>query len=423
MRVLLVHNYYQQPGGEDQIFAAESVMLEKHGHRVFRYTVHNDRIKGMNFLTLARFTLWNKTIARELRETIRKVRPDVIHFHNTFPLISPAAYYAARAEGIPVVQTLNNYRLLCPNALFFRDGRVCEDCMGKFVPWPGVLHACYRESRAATGVTVAMLLVHRALRTWNLMVDVYIAAMTEFVRQKFIQGGIPEAKIVVKPNFVDPDPGTVNGQGGYALFVGRLSGEKGVETLLQACRDLAGLPLKLIGDGPLLNKAISLSPKSVEVLGRKKHGEILNQMANALFLVMPSKWYEGFPMVIVEAMACGLPVVASRLGAMAEIIEDGRTGLLFEAGNVEDLANKVRWLFEHPEKAETMGRNARAEYEAKYTPERNYQMLMRIYEIAIANAQRDGLSHKNVDRCAPRTRSAAARQNPHLQKNSNSRAM
>lgn len=180
-RILLVHNYYQQPGGEDQVFAAESSMLEEHGCRVFRYMVHNDSIKGMNPLTLARNTLWNKTIASELRETIRKVKPDVIHFHNTFPLISPAAYYTAKAEGIPMVQTLHNYRLLCPNALFFRDGHICEDCMGKFVPWPGILHACYRENRAATGVTAGMLSVHRVLRTYSRMVDVYIA-LTDFAR-------------------------------------------------------------------------------------------------------------------------------------------------------------------------------------------------------------------------------------------------
>ncbi len=163
MLILLVHNYYQQPGGENQVFAAESAMLEEYDCHVFRYTVHNDRIKWMNHLTLARNTLWNKAIAGNLRKTIRKVRPDVTHFHNTFPLISPAAYYAAKAEGVPVVQTLHNYRLLCPNALFFRDDHVCEDCMGKFVPWPGIVHACYRGSRAATGVTAGMLSGHRVL--------------------------------------------------------------------------------------------------------------------------------------------------------------------------------------------------------------------------------------------------------------------
>jgi glycosyltransferase involved in cell wall biosynthesis len=383
MKILFIHNYYQQPGGEDQVFSAESNMLKKHGHEVRLFTVHNDRIKGMNSLTVARNALWNTTIASDLREVIRKVRPDVIHFHNTFPFISPAAYCAAKAEGVPVVQTLHNYRFLCPNALFFRNGHICEDCMGKFALWPSVLHACYRKSRAATSVTAGMLSVHRVLRTYSRMVDIYIA-LTDLARQKFIQGGLPAEKIAVKPNFVDPDPGTGNGRGGYALFVGRLTQEKGVETLLQAWRNLAKVPLKLIGDGPLLDKAKSLSPKSVEVLGKKNHDKTLGYMANALFLVMPSEWYEGFPMTIAEAFACGVPVVASRLGAMAEIIEDGRTGLLFEAGNAEDLANKVQWLVEHPEKAEEMGRNARAEYEANYTPERNYEMLMEIYERAIA---------------------------------------
>ena len=193
MRVLAVHNYYQQPGGEDRIFEAESSMLEKHGCRVFRYTVHNDHIKGMNPLTLSRSTLWNKAIASELRKLIQKVRPDIIHFHNTFPLISPAAYYVAKEESIPVVQTLHNYRLLCPNALLFRNGHICEDCMGKFVSWPGVLNACYRENRAATSVIATMLSVHRVLRTYRRMVDIYIA-LTDFASQKFIRGGIPADK-------------------------------------------------------------------------------------------------------------------------------------------------------------------------------------------------------------------------------------
>ena len=188
MKIIQVHNYYQQPGGEDQAFAAESSMLEKHGHCVFRFTVHNDCITGMSSFELARSTIWNTKIVSELRELVRKVRPDIIHFHNTFPLISPAAYYAAKAEGVPVVQTLHNYRLLCPNALLFRNNHVCESCMVKFVSWPGVLYACFRNSWSATSVVAGTLSVHRALRTYNRMVDLYIA-LTDISQRKFIQGG------------------------------------------------------------------------------------------------------------------------------------------------------------------------------------------------------------------------------------------
>lgn len=384
-RILLVHNYYQQPGGEDQIFSAESSMLEKHGDRVFRYTVHNDRIKGMNSLTLARSTLWNKTTARELRELIRKVRPDVVHFHNSFPIISPAAYYAVKAEGIPLVQTLHNYRLLCPNALFFRDGHVCEDCMGKFVPWPGILHACYRGSKAATGVTAGMLSAHRVLRTYSRMVDIYVA-LTDFARQKFIQGGLPAKKIAVKPNFVDPDPGIGDGQGGYALFVGRLSLEKGVNTLLAAWGKIGSkIPLKIVGDGPLATRVAEASRRipGIEWLGHKPRQSVLDLMKGAAALIFPSILYEGFPVTIVEAYSVGLPVIASNLGGMSSIIEHNHTGLHFRHGNSEDLAVKVDWAFSHRAELECMRREARQIFDQKYTADQNYEKLIEIYELAM----------------------------------------
>ena len=386
MKILLIHNYYQQSGGEDQVFAAESTMLEKHGCRVFRHTVHNDRIKWVNLLTLARNTLWNKTIARELRETIRKVRPDVVHFHNTFPLISPSAYYAAKAEGIPVVQTLHNYRFLCSNALFFRDGHVCEDCMGKFLSWPGVFHACYRNSRAATSVTATMLSVHHVLHTYKRMVDMYIA-LTDFARQKFIQWGLPAEKIAVKPNFVDPDPGTGDGQGGYALFVGRLTQEKGINALLAAWEKIGGkIPLKIVGDGPLSSKVAKALQRisGVEWLGHKPRQLVLGLMKDAAVLIFPSIWYETFGLTISEAYSVGLPVIASNLGGMSSIIDHKRTGLHFRPGDPDDLATQVDWILNHPAELARMRQEARAEYEARYTAERNYEMLMEIYERAIS---------------------------------------
>ena len=387
-RILLIHNYYQQQGGEDQVFAAESAMLEEHGCRVFRYTVHNDRVKGMNLLALAQSTLWNKTIAGELRELIWKVRPDAVHFHNTFPIISPAAYYAAKAECVPVVQTLHNYRLLCPNAVFFRNDHACEDCVGKLVPWPGILHACYRGSRADTGMTAGMLLVHRLLRTYSRMVDVYIA-LTDFARQKFVHGGLPAEKIAVKPNFVDPDPEIGEGQGGYALFVGRLSQEKGVNTLLAAWEKIGGkIPLKIIGDEPLASHVAEASRhiSGVEWLGHKPRQFVLDLMKDAVALIFPSICYEGFPVTIVEAYSVGLPVIASNLGSMSSIIEHNRTGLHFQPGDPEDLAKQVEWIFGHPAELERMRQEARAEYEARYTAERNYEMLMEIYERAISSS-------------------------------------
>ena len=387
MEILIVHNYYQQAGGDVRVFNAEANLLEAQGHQVLRYIVHNNDIANINPMTLAGITVWNRTIYRELRQLLNQKKPQIVHFHNSFPLISPAAYYAVRAEGIPVVQTLHNYRLLCPNACFFRDGQVCEDCLGKFVPWPSVVHACYRGSRATTGTVAAMLTVHGVLQTWTEAVDIYIA-LTKFAQQKFIQGGLPTEKIVVKPNFVYPDPGSGEGLGGYALFVGRLSPEKGTGTLLTAWEKLNGLPLKIVGDGPLapqVAKHVGRVP-GVEWLGRKSLDEVYELMGNALMLILPSEWYETFGLVAVEAFAKGIPVIAANIGAVAELVESGRTGLKFRPGDPEDLASKVEWALTHPDMLARMRLEARSEFEAKYTAEQNYQMLMDIYEKVLGSS-------------------------------------
>ena len=385
MVILLVHNYYQQLGGEDRVFEAEAALLEDKGHRILRYTVRNEQIVGMKPLVVAAGTLWNRSVYRDIRALIRKERPDVVHFHNTFPLISPSAYYAAKAEGTAVVQRLPNYRLLCPNALFLRNGRVCEDCMGHLVPWPGVLHACYRGSRAASAVVTSMLTMHKVLRTWTEMVDVYVV-LTEFARQKFIQGGLPAEKIVVKPNFVYPDPGPGEGQGGYTLFVGRLSVEKGLDTLLEAGKRLGSkVRLKIVGDGPLAPQVAEAAREFpwIEWQGMMSKDQVLALMKDAQVLLFPSVWYEGFPVVIAEAYAVGLPVIGSKLGSMCSLIEPGRTGLFFRAGDPEDLAAQVDWALGHPVELARMRQEARQEFEAKYTATQNYENLIDIYHLAM----------------------------------------
>lgn len=392
MRILVVHNYYLEPGGEDQVFTAESSMLEEHGHQVFRFTVHNNHLKKMNPLTLAGKTLWNRAIFDDLRQIVRKVKPDIVHFHNTFPLISAAAYYAVAENGFPVVQTLHNYRLLCPNALFLRDDHVCENCMGKFVAWPGLLHRCYRGSRAATCAIVAMLALHRTLSTYTRMVDVYIA-LTDFARQKFIEGGLPARKIVVKPNFVDSDPGSGEGQGNYALFVGRIAQEKGINTLLSAWEKIdSRIPLKIVGNGPLSSQVAMASRciPNIVWLGHKPRQSVLELMKNATVLIFPSMWYEGFAMTIIEAYSVGLPVISSNIGGMSSMIEHGHTGLHFSPGDPDDLAIRVNWAFDHPEELQKMRQEARSKYEAKYTAERNYEILMEIYENALERNSKDG---------------------------------
>ena len=381
MRILSVHNRYQIRGGEDESRQSEENLLREMGHQVEVYEEHNDRISTMNPLHVASKTIWSQESHKITKRRLQQKTHDIIHVQNFFPLISPSVYYAAKEQGVPVVQTLRNYRLLCPNALFFRDGQVCEDCLGKFVPLPGVMHGCYRESRVASTAVASMITVHRTLRTWSDMVDVYIA-LTEFARQKFIEGGLPADKIVVKPNFVNPNPGIGSGSGGYALFVGRLSVEKGLDTLLAAWEQLKGqMPLKIVGDGPLapqVESAVKRLP-CVEWLGRRPMSEVHQLMGEASFLIFPSKWYETFGRVAVEAFAKGTPVIAANIGAIAELVDDGRTGLKFQPGNSVDLANKVEWALEHPQELAQMRIWARSEFEAKYTAKKNYSRLMEIY--------------------------------------------
>ena len=385
MKVLTLHTHYQQPGGEDQSFVSETALLREQGHDVQTLIFHNRDLESMAVWRQAWVTLWNQKAYRRTRAAIQKHRPLLVHINNTFPLASPGVLHAAKAEGVPMVMSLRNYRLLCVNGLFFQDGQPCEQCLGR-LPWRGVIYGCYRNSRAASTVVAGMLALHRRLCTWR-HVDGYIA-LTEFARQKYLNAGFPSEKVSVKPNFVHRDPGCGDGRGGYALYVGRLSAEKGIDTLLAAW-SLSGrkVPLKVIGDGPLravVEQAAAVTQK-VEYLGSKNPEDVSVLMAGAIFQVFPSICYETFGRVAIEAFAAGTPVLAANIGAVGEITDNGRTGLHFRPGDPADLAAKVDWLLCHPTEFAHMRKEARREYEAKYTAERNYGMLMEIYEQAIAN--------------------------------------
>lgn len=389
MKILLAHNQYQQAGGEDQSVSAELAMLESYGHEVIQYRVHNDAIKEMSSLGVATRTIWNRASYRDVRELIHKHRPHIAHFNNTFPLISPAAYYAARKEGMPVIQTLRNYRLICPDAYLLRNQKICESCMGRMFAWPAIVHGCYRKNRKASAVVATMLATHRLLRTWRNAVDVYIA-LTEFGRNTFIRGGLPAEKIVVKPNFVYPDPGPDTGMGNYAIFIGRLSDEKGIKILLDAWRLLdKDIPLKIVGAGPLENIVQEAANRDQRILwtGQQSPSQVAKLVGNAAFLVFPSLWYEGMPRTIIEAFAKGTPVIASQLGAMQELIAHDHNGLHFEPGNATDLATLVGQLWSDPVRLLRLRAAARAAYESHYRCETNYQSLIAIYNQALRTKQ------------------------------------
>jgi glycosyltransferase involved in cell wall biosynthesis len=535
MKIIQIHNYYQQAGGEDAVVAAERAMLEEHGNVVIPFYKSNDDIfRGqrsaingqpdssqfsvfrllfsvaghlssvVSLLRVSAQTIWSRATYREFLKLLRTEKPDVVHCHNTFPLISPSIYWACAKETVPVVQTLHNYRLLCLNAFLFRQsnqslkvkmplserlvqdvqigrneplaslsavvsngeggndfndgfqGAVCELCLKRTLKLPGIRYKCYRDSYAASLVAAAMSFIHKLIGTWSEKVTGYIA-LTEFQKQKMIEGGLPGQKIWVKPNFLQrlevgsqmsaggeqqaegggqkaggnaltadfsehcEDPDTSGGslisdKKPYCLFVGRLSPEKGCDVLIRAwhlfeqklisdlcppavAEAMADRPtsannqkpqLLIVGDGPereALGKLTSdLGPlTSVHFLGKQPKGSVLHLMRNAQFLVLPSLWYEGFPMTIVEAFSNGLSVVASKIGSMTSVIENRRNGLFFNVGDDSDLSEKLERMLAHPAECAVMGRAARQEYEEKYTAEANYEMLLAIYRQAIAD--------------------------------------
>lgn len=393
MKILFIHNFYQNLGGEEKSFAQEVALLRGRGHTVIEYTRSNVEVdaysKGEKLRLPARM-IWSQETYRAVTEILRRERPEIVHVNNMHFIISPSVFHACADVGIPVVTTLRSYRLVCPGTRLMRDGHICEDCVGKAVAWPGVLHACWRESRAQTAVIAAMLAYNRLRGTWTETITRYIA-LTEFSRQKFIEGGLPADKIVVRPNFLDPDPGPGTHDGGFALFAGRLSEEKGLDVLLDAYaalqRDGMEIPLRIVGDGPMMKglqqRAAQMQAHQISFEGWQSSEVILDLMHRATVFIAPSTWYEGLPRVLIEAFACGLPAITSNLGSMSEMIMDGESGLLVEPGNAAALAERMAWAWRSPDRLTAIGQQARLEFERKYSAEANYASLIHIYEDAI----------------------------------------
>jgi glycosyltransferase involved in cell wall biosynthesis len=372
-------------GGEDASVEDEVRLLTARGHEVIRYTRHSGSIGDAPPLELAWRAVWNPQTYDEARALIVDERPDVVHCTNTFPLLSPSIYHAAKAEGVPVVQALRNYRLLCPSAVLFREGRICESCLGRRFAWPSIVHGCYHGNRMQTTVAAVTTAWHHLRGTWGDAVDLYYAP-TEFARRRFVAAGMPAHRIGVKPNFVDPDPGLRENGGEYAVFVGRHAPEKGTATLVEAWRRLdTPLSLRFVGDGPLTDEVVAatrVDPR-IEWLGPRSPSEVVEIMGNAALFVMPSLWYETFGRTIIEAFAVGTPVVATRLGAMAELVRDEETGLLAAPGDPVDFAGKIQRILDSATLRAELRAAARREYLEKYTANVNYRILMSLYDRAI----------------------------------------
>ncbi len=400
LKILSVHNKYKFRGGEDEARESDSRMLASKGHNLRELVFDNAAIGGLNVLKAGIQASWSPYSYKMVVSEIRNWSPDIVDIHNFFPLASPSVHYAARRCGVPVVQTLHNYRLLCPAATFFRNGAVCEDCVKHSMPWPALVHKCYRGSAAQTAAVSTMIGVHRVLKTWENVVSVFIA-VSEFAKRKFVENGFPESKIVVKPNFV-LDPGLAGVGGQDFIFVGRLAVDKGVRTLIKAMEIMdAGTRLKIVGDGPLEAEVRAAAERDnrIQYLGRLPQPEVLSLMGSAKCLIFPSELYETFGRVAAEAFAQSTPVIASRIGAVAEIVDHGRTGLLFTPGDAHALASAMTCLNQNPNKMAEMRIEARREFEQKYTMERNYSLMMAVYQRALS----EGVKGRTNDRSSPST--------------------
>lgn len=392
MKILLSHNYYgsASPSGENQVFEAEGKLLRQHGHEVSESLRHSDdlRAKGVwGAVQGALSTPWNPFAAKAMRQTVTVNHPDVVHVHNTFPLLSPAIFHAIGRSAARVL-TLHNYRLFCPAAIPMREGKVCTDCLDTRSSWPALRHGCYRNSRAATLPLALSVSLHRMLGTWAKEVDAFIT-LSDFQRELMIEAGLPAHKVHVKANFYPGSPSVVpwESRAPYVVFAGRLSAEKGVATLLRAWREWGSSApeLRLVGDGDLrleLERLVGNLP--VRFLGRVDGAEAQRQIAGARLLVLPSEWFEGFPMVVREAFAFGTPAAVSNIGPLPSIVRHGVNGVVFEPSNPESLLHAVRRAWETPDMLEQLGKGARTEFEGKYTEDANYATLMDIYERAIA---------------------------------------
>lgn len=362
-------------------------MLEAHGVAVSTFVRCNDEIDDSSWTAkaaVAANTIWSQRSRSDLRCILRDVRPDIVHVHNTFSLLSPSVYGACKAEGLPVVQTLHNFRFFCPAALFLRDGKPCEECVDRNL-LQSVRHRCYRNSLGGTATLATMLALHRAIGTYSRDIDRYIT-LTKFARDKAVKGGIPEHKLVVKPNFLSNPPPRGSGGGGYVVYVGRLLEGKGTETLVAAWRHLPSVKLKILGDGALRGDLEALAKReglNIEFMGMQARDAVLKAIANAEFLIVPSECYEGFPMVIAESFACGTPVLASRIGSMEELIEEGITGSKFTPAEPSSLAQGVQRMLSDADQLRHMRAQARAYFDRFLTEEQNYQQLMGIYRMSL----------------------------------------
>ena len=396
MKILQLHNSYIYRGGEDAVVESEKNLLSEYGHSVFQLKRENkSEIRNLkDKLKVAANLSYSNRSKTFVDNEIKKFKPDLAHIHNFFPLWTTSIFDACIENNIPIVLTLHNYRTICANGLFFRKNKVCEKCLNHS-SYYSVLYGCYQNSRLKSIPVAKMIDNNKKNNIWEKKINRFIV-LTNFAKNKFIQANFPKNKIKVKPNFISTKilPDTTNDiLKKNCLYVGRLSQEKGIKTLLKAWESIS-FPLKIFGDGPFYNKLNKNQP-NVNFLGEHSRDKIIKEMKLAKFLIFPSECYEGFPMTVLEAFSLGLPVLASNIGVMKEIIEDNHNGILFKTGNFIDLNKKINWLLANPNECQRLAQNALKDYSTKYSKEENYKTLIEIYKEAIDKQKNDIYSENN----------------------------
>lgn len=390
MNILQIHNFYKISGGECSVVMSERGMFDASCHEFVPFTVDSREIqvyafgrKVLSFLQIP----YNFENYNRLFRLLQTNLPDVAHVHNIFPLLSPSVYSVLKKYHLPVVQTVHNYRFLCPNGLFFINGQICEDCLHKGL-FSCVKKKCMHDSWATSAMYAAA--VGLAWRTGNIPnnIDIFIA-LNRFGRDKLIQGGIPAEKIRICGNFIEHIADHPQAKADYVLYLGRLSSEKGLHTLFKAMQVLPPhVRLKVAGSGPLEPELKDFAARhlggKVEFLGFVSGEEKTRLISHALCMVVPSEWYENFPISVVESLSLGTPVIASRMGGLPEMIEHQETGLLFTAGDAEDLAQQILTIYSDRESTKAMSKAAIEAARVRFSKETHLRELMSIYEEAIS---------------------------------------
>ena len=398
MKIFLVHNFYGStaPSGENTAFVSEASLLRNRGHSIVEFTRNSDELLHQGLYGTVRGalgTVWNPLSLRKLKSALREIKPEIVHVHNTFPILSPSVLYATSDLDIPTVMTLHNYRIGCSAATALRKDEPCTLCLDKKSVLPALRYGCYRDSRIATLPVSLMIALHRAKNTWKKNIDAFIT-LTEFQREKMIQFGIPEASLFVKPQFLEnpPEPLPWQRRESKAVFIGRLYPAKGIHILIDSWKKWgkSAAPLEIIGDGPMRNELMNAAGKSeaassISFLGNLSHAEAMRRLSSAKLLILPSLCFEGFPMVVQEAYAYGVPIAASNIGSLPYLIPENRSGTLFVPGNAESLLASVQPLLADDKQLRLLGAQAKQEFDSKYTAGKNYDILMSIYASAAAH--------------------------------------